>query len=214
MPNNLFLKTIAMPKNFNLSFILFTSLFAAGIISCQNKNVQSEPQTTFQEQKISNKALTGLVGILDTLWIDSLSFAKLPAGKIAFQYYIGGIDTLTLHGWEAKGITGSNFVDTPVIKLLKGRSSGTMKYGPSIYLGDLILKNGEINEITKALKKNKAQYVLFAPNVLGKHIYYNILVAFDDPNALFSDSSVHKFLIAPVPVIGVSANPSPPKNFN
>ena len=77
MHNNLFLKTIVMQKKSNLSFILFTSLFAAGIISCQNKNVKSEPQTTFQEQKISNKALTGLVGILDTLWIDSLSISPL-----------------------------------------------------------------------------------------------------------------------------------------
>ena len=203
-----------MPKNLNLSFILFTSLFAAGIISCQNENVQSEPQTTFQEQKISNKALTGLVGILDTLWIDSLSFAKLPAGKIAFQYYIGGIDTLTLHGWKAKGFIGTDFDDDPIIKLLKGRSTGSVKYGPSTYFGDLILTNGDINTIAKALKNNKAQYVLFAPNVLRKHIYYNIFVGFDDPHALFSDSSEHRFLIAPVPVVGVSANPSPPKNFN
>lgn len=177
------------------------------IAACNNaENTSPPPDSSSTAAPAGLQAAASISGTLDTLFVDSATFVRLPAGKIVFQFYSGAPDTLTLHGWKAKGLSGTDFDQEPVIKLTKGKKS-TISFGQATYFGDLVLKNGEINDVTRALRRNNARFVLFVPQMMGKHISYALYVSTDDP-------STAEFVRAPVPVEGVIANPSPPKGFN
>jgi len=143
-------------------------------------------------------------GYLDTLWTDRATFDKLPNSRYVFEITYRTNDTLTLHGWEAKGLLGHTFSPNPDIKLEKGHAS-PLSYGPDIYFGNMILHNNDIKEIKKRLKDNNAQYVLFAPQITDEHIWYKIFLSNDPPSIMVKGFAV----IA----TGIDANPSPPKEY-
>jgi hypothetical protein len=202
---NTFIQTYSMKKQILKSFCCACIL---GMMACNTNETKtpsadsSSADTAKDTAAIVRRITTG---VLDTLWVDSLAFAKLPAGKLVFQYYVESADALTLHGWSVKTFGG--FETPPNIKLTTGRPS-SLNYGPGSYFGDLVLKNAEINKIQKALKDNKSQFVLFAPKMDGVHIKYEIFVGKDDPGFANKD-----FLFAPKPT-GLIANPSPPRSFD
>lgn len=146
--------------------------------------------------------VTTCSGKLDTLWADSLAFTKVPNGKTVFAFTFGNKDTLTLHGWDAKGLLQNGFDSIPDIRLIKGKASN-LTYGPGTYFGNVILN--DVKEIKKLLKKENAQYVLFAPQKIGEHISYEIFLSKEDPNNL-------KTLFAPIDT-KLYANPSPPRKY-
>lgn len=152
----------------------------------------------------SSKAVSG---VLDTLWIESASF--LSAGRqLAFRFYIGNGDTLTLHGWS---LNGNVFTDAPNIQLKKGRASA-IAFGPGNYFGNLLIRINEMVEIKRLIKSSATKYVLFAPQEPKENngqITYAIFFSNDDPAA---DARV----LVPTKSIasGVKTNPSPPRNTN
>jgi hypothetical protein len=156
----------------------------------------------------SPKALA-LTGTLDTLWVDSATFVQLDSTKKAvFEFRIGGIDTLTMDGWTPQDTGGFKFNNLPNISLLKGRGS-SLNYGPGIYLGNQILRKGQIKKIQDKLASKNAQFVLFAPNISSGHISYDIFVGVDNPKA---KSNV--VFTAPPSNTNQSSNPSPPKTYS
>ena len=97
---------------------------------------------------------------------------------------------------------GDEFDSLPEIRLQKGRASN-YSYGPGTYFSNVVLK-GAVAEIKRLLRKEHAQYVLFAPKKIGEHIYYEIFISKEDP------SLVKDQMFAPIPT-NIIANPSPPK---
>ncbi len=195
-----------MAKHFILKKYPLIFLFSILSGGCINTDKKLEPAIT-EEGKVMNIAITAPAvasfgGYLDTLWTDSLSFSNLPEGKEVFVFTFRDKDTLTLHGWDAKGLFNTGFDSIPDIRLYKGRPSN-LNYGSGTYFGNVILNDAK--KIKKILKKENAQYVLFAPKKLGEHISYEILVGKENPIAL-----IKKMIVIPT---NVTANPSPPKNY-
>ena len=192
-----------------LKFLLLFCIILILSASCNNadKTVSVEPVvsadsiTTNAETKVQ-ATVTTFGGHLDTLWVDSLSFTKLPNGKTVFAFTFGGKDTLTMDGWDAKGVLGNGFDSMPDIRLFKGRPSDLL-YGPGTYFGNVVMR--EAKQIKKLLKSEKAQYVLFAPQKLGEHIQYVVFLSKEDPTAL-------KTLLKVI-ATNIIVNPSPPKEF-
>jgi hypothetical protein len=144
-----------------------------------------------------------LSGTLDSLWVDSLTFTKLGNNPAVFSFYVGGLDTLTLHGWAGKGICKTSYTPYPDITLYKGKPSPA-SYGPGTYLGNVILDKNSVKNIIKVLKDSAAQYVLFAPQRSGAYINYKIYLSKEYPTILVKTRAI----IDP----NASTNPSPPKN--
>lgn len=200
-----------MTSLFKLSRVSLVILLVLFLTTACNNNSGDEKKTDEPSADSSEKesadpinqpqqALTG--GTLDTLWTDSLSFANLPKKKVVFVFTFRALDTLTLHGWAAEKDTIFN--PDPDIKLLKGRAS-TLSYGDGMYFGNVILKKAHVAHIKKALIREKAQFVLFAPRIVNStHVGYTIFVSKEQPN-------IAKEFV-PLPT-GVIANPSPPKNY-
>lgn len=192
-------------KNFFLFAV--TILVSAG---CNNENTDktepAKPAVTDTVKSSSEpaykKAAFAFPGKLDTLYAVDTSFLKVPNGKTVFAFTFGADDTLTLHGWDAKGVFQNGFDSIPDIALIKGHPS-KLDYGPGTYFGNVILNDAK--EIKKLLKKTKTKYVLFAPEKIGEHISYNIFLSNDDPALI-------KTFFAPIPT-NISANPSPPKKY-
>ena len=196
-------------KTNNVLFFAVTILMAACNNGGSDKNnadkivTDSNNTPSPTQAVVTQAALIPPGGKLDTLWVDSLSFTKLPDGKMVFSFTFGQLDTLTLHGWDAKGLLQHNYDSIPDIRLKKGKPS-ELTYGPGTYFGNIIL-DGAIASIKKSLKKNHSQYVLFAPKKIGEHISYEILISKEDPNAFVK-------IFAAMPT-GITANPSPPKKY-
>jgi hypothetical protein len=199
-----------MTPHFKLNRFSLSILFALFLITaCNNKGDEKktgEGPATDTSKTVSqiNPASASLTsGPLDTLWTDSLSFAQLPEKKIVFVFTFRQNDTLTLHGWSAE--KDSIFTTDPDIRLIKGHS-GSLKYENGMYFGNVVLKKGHVKAIQKALNKEKAQFVLFAPELVnGNHIGYDIYLSKEDPAGL-----VH---VLGVIATGLQANPSPPKTY-
>ena len=168
-------------------------------------NTDSPTATSNDSPRTALAAPLAIEGTLDTLWVDSGTFSNLPKGKLVLQYLIEPSNAVTLKGWSVKGANG--FDPPPNIKLVHGRSSG-IKFGPGNYFGDLVLKGDEVKKIKKDITDNKSKYVLFAPQMSGSHIQYEIFITSDNPGSL-----VKEFLVAPKPT-GFIANPSPPRSFD
>jgi hypothetical protein len=185
--------------------LLFTVLI---IMACNEKKEDqklSDNSAAETQPVVIQPAIKAFSGKLDTLVVDSLSFSKLPNAKMVFSFVFGENDTLTLHGWHAKGLLGTSFDSLPDIKLIKGNPSH-IDYGPGIYFGNVILK--DVNKIQRALKTHNAQLVIFAPKMVDtNHIGYDIFLGKNDP-------TLSKISILAIINIDLDANPSPPKTYN
>lgn len=190
---------------YNIVFVLTLLTGASCNDNSSEKNSAENTDTSTSTNIVTTSpqsAAASFTGTLDTLWTDSLSFTKMDKDKAVFAFYTGGSDTLTLHGWKAKGIFQTEYNGVPDIKLLKGRA-GPLSYGPGSYFGNVILK--DVKDIKKLLDKEHAKYILFAPQKIDGHIWYKIFLGNDDPTALLKMFN----LIATT----YEANPSPPKTY-
>lgn len=198
-----------MTKQFLLqkaATIFFLFLFIMiGCNSGSDKNTTtnsaSKDSNMGTPEAVAVPALPILSGYLDTLYVDSLNFSTLNKDMAVFAFYAGQNDTLTLHGWYAKGLF-NKFDSLPNIQLAQGRAS-TVTYGNGTYFRNVVLS--DINEIKRLLKTKKAKYVLFAPQKSGNIINYKIYLSNDDPKAL-----VKSFAVIPT---GIETNPTPPKQY-
>jgi hypothetical protein len=196
-----------MTRTIILKLRLFTSLAVISMlmILCSSRCSDDSPAA----------GTIGLNKYLDTLWVDSLSFAKLDTTKrIVFEFKIGGtgilnLDTLTMDGWTAPNLITDPFNDNPNISLLKGRTDSSVIIGPGTYLGNQSLYKKQLKTIQDMLSSNMAHYVLFAPKIENGHVSYTIFLGFDDPTA----KHLIPFTTPPVGT-GQSSNPSPPKNYS
>src|SRR5215469_14243435 len=170
-------KTKTMSSYFKSNMIsLFVLLIALLMTACntgKNENNADKKDTTAMSQ--SNLPTAGLTGgALDTLYVDSASFAKLPNKKIVFAVTFRSNDTLTFHGWAAD--KDSIFGTDPDIKLKKYKAS-TINYTTDMYFGNVVLKANAVNKIQAQLKSQNAHTVIFAPKLVdGTHIGYDIYV--------------------------------------
>ena len=191
-------------------FLLFISIGFFLIIACNNKTDEKATQTTDTASTASNTSqvtrplsagLTG--GPLDTLVVDSASFAKLAFKKLVLVFTFRSNDTLTLHGWSADN--DINFGTDPDIELQKYTAS-TVNYGPDMYFGNVILQKQGLKSVQNLLETRHAHAVLFAPKLVGTtHIGYDIFTSEESP--------VRGEKVATVTGTGVGMNPSPPKTY-
>lgn len=182
---------------------LFSLVLATGCNNEEKKN-DNPPLTDNKNKKDEVKeppTSNFISGILDTLVISATNFKKLTKNKASFIFYLGGLDTVTLHGWENKGGT-IQYNTPPDVRLIKGNPSG-LTYGLGTYFGNVNL--GKVNKIITDINSNNATHVLFAPQKIGSHVGYKIFLSKDDPFTL-----AHLFAIIPT---GEEANPSPPRNY-
>jgi hypothetical protein len=173
--------------------------------SCKNEDNKknSGEQTLSDSSKATppKAAFTG--GTLDTLWIASGNFASKPE-KIIFSVTIDANDHLNIHGWNVKA--GANQFDTdPNYKLSIGKAS-TLKYGPDMYFGNMVLQQSDVNKIIQKINQGRYEYVVFAPTIINNnHIGYQIFVSHNSP-ALTGN-------VLSIDPTGTDLNPSPPKNY-
>jgi hypothetical protein len=191
-------------------FLLFISVGVFLIMACNNKTDEKATQTTDTASTAANTSQVtpplraGLAGgPLDTLFVDSASFAKLAFKKLVLVFTFRSNDTLTLHGWSADH--DINFGTDPDIELQK-HSASAVNYGPDMYFGNVILQKQGIKRVQDSLEKRHAHAVLFAPRLVGTtHIGYDIFISDGSP---FRGEKV-----ATVTGTGVGMNPSPPKTY-
>ena len=184
---------------------LFALLIVSLITACKNstneKNSETKDTTSVSQSNLPTAGLTG--GALDTLVVDSASFAKLPNKKIVFAVTFRSNDTLTFHGWAAD--KDSIFGINPDIKL-KEYSASTINYSIGMYFGNVVLKANAVNKIQSLLKTQNAHTVVFAPKLVnGDHIGYDIYISQEDLTITGKILSITS--------TGVDASPSPPKNY-
>jgi hypothetical protein len=191
-------------------FVFFITLILLGSCNNADKSAVSEPATT-AASKTSTEVMAQptasiFSGKLDTLVVDSSAFTKLPAGKTVFVFALGGLDTLTLAGWNAKGKNEDSFALNPNIRLLK-RGPTSYSYGPGTYFANLILKGKDLKEIQDSLssKHNRYRFVVFLPKSVDGHISYEISVSKDD--------ALDKTTPIALVTTTATANPSPPKQY-
>jgi len=194
-----------MSKLFCLEKLLLP-LFGAIVffaLAC-NESVDKTPAVAEPVQKAA------IGNYMDTLWIDSASFAKLNSTlRTVFLFKVGGLDTLTLAGWSAPGQTSAPFLNDPDIVLLKGRAATTVPLGQGTYLGNQVLHKEQLKHVQDLLNTNHGKYVLFAPGIYLGHVMYSILIGFDDPKAGITP---YKYTTPPVNS-NTQTNPSPPKSY-
>jgi hypothetical protein len=188
-----------------LFFLSILSLIAACNNATQEKKSSGGDTAAAAKSEVqTSSAIPGLIGgTLDTLFVVSDSFAKLPNKKIVFAFTFKQNDTLTLDGWALQN--NGAFNDNPDIQLLKYNPSG-YSYGNGMYFGNVVLQNGDVQKIQNQLKQLNGKTVLFAPKLVNTtHIGYEILISTEtiggSRKALNSTST------------GVDANPSPPKGY-
>ena len=153
-----------------------------------------------------------LTGSLDTLMIDSASFAALgkppnPRNWTIFRYYITSTNSITLAGWSANNINGQyhgNNAPPPSPNIILSIDNpSSIKYGPGNYLGNLILRPNQLTNIQGLLSSTHSKSVLFAPFVDNNQITYKIYL---------SDKTTAKNISVNVLPTGEGLNPSPPRN--
>lgn len=187
---------------------LLIVFFVFTVASCNEEKSNSDGTALNNESGNTDPSSTTEVallvsGKLDSLWVDSTAFAALPNRKLVMSFVFGENDTLTLHGWSQNN-GAKEFDSLPNMKLKKGIAS-KLTYGNGTYFGNISLKQNDINQIQNALRDNKAQYVVFAPQKYGNNIGYKIYVGTENPATLIK--------ILGVTDTGTEANPSPPKNY-
>lgn len=197
-------------KKYPLLFFISVILMA----SCNNGESEKSNTGEVIHSHISTNAETTpltpnfINGRLDTLWVDSTAFNKLK-GKVVFVFTVGGKDTLTLTGWDAKK-AHNNKEDTfnlqYDIRLYKANVS-PQTYGPNTYFGNMLLKEPDLSYIQNIVTSSKSKYVLFAPEKFGNHIQYNIIAS----NTI--SLKINDGITPNLTVTGKTLNPSPPKTY-
>jgi hypothetical protein len=197
------MQNLSLLKNCQSFFIICVILLASCNDGTADKNTSAAATDSIKAAATAAPVAAIIGGVLDTLFVDSLTFTKLDNGKVVFSFTYRQNDTLTLHGWDAKGICGDGFNNSPDIRLIKARPA-TVSYGPDIYFSNVVLQGKDVKDIKSLLKVHKAQYVVFAPQKLGEHIGYKIFLSKEYPAILVK-------ILTVIPT-DTEANPSPPKN--
>jgi hypothetical protein len=154
-------------------------------------------------------------GYMDTLYVDIPTFlARAPRKKrLVFKYYITAEDSLTLCGWRTVKDRANNHRYDPKdeLILINGGADLTIPIGPGSFLGGVVLTKADIGTIRDYIGTHKSmRFVIFVPqkdSTYAGHVYYDIFLIDYDPKL---NGEIHT-LSAPVKVIGVGANPSPPR---
>jgi hypothetical protein len=203
------LSFLTAPGSYLIIMILFFT-------SC-NENKSSEANTDTADS-ITKTTMPGdnktgiLTGSLDTLIIDSASFAALgkppnPGNWTIFRYYITSSNYITLAGWSANNSNGQyhgNNAPPPspnIVLAIDNPSS--IQYGPGNYFGNLILRPNQLTQIQRLLDSTHSKSVLFAPFVDNNQITYRIYLS--------DKTTAKKFSVNVLPT-GQDLNPSPPRN--
>jgi hypothetical protein len=189
----------------HLFAVYFSFLFLLGACKTGEEeskpavNVDSSANVTTDNPESGQKLITGN---LDTLWTERPGIDALQYNRLVFSFTFSQAGGLTMHGWSFKGALASKEFDSlPSIKLGNARP-GPIPLEPGLYFGNVVLD--DINELKRVLRRNNAQYVIFAPEKKGNNVKYNIFVSKESPIAFDK-------VLALIPS-GLSANPSPPKN--
>ena len=198
----------------NQTFLKLCRLFLLMIVISINSCNTSESDKPISKKDATPEIGTPMVtaslnGTLDTLWVDSLQFAKLKYNKIVFSFLLGQNNNITLSGWNAKGLTQSTYDSTPAITLSQGKAAPGVNFGSGTYFGNVLIK--DINKIQKALKDSLvAPFVLFAPSINKRGlITYKIL--FGQELQTHISTNTKKSFIVTDP--GFDANPTPPHDY-
>ncbi len=205
------LSFLTAPVFYLVTMILFFASCSENKSSEANTDtVDSTAKTTMPED---NKGGI-LTGSLDTLMIDSASFAALgkppnPRNWTILRYYITGSNKITLAGWSANNSNGqyhaNNAPPPPPNIVLTIDNPSSIQYGTGNYLGNLILRPNQLTKIQGLLSSTHSKSVLFAPFVDNNQITYKIYL---------SDKTTAKNISANVLPTGEDLNPSPPRNSN
>jgi hypothetical protein len=161
--------------------------------------------------KVNGPSATYAPDDLYVLSTTTSEFTALRNKKLVFKFTHVREETLTLHGWRARGLSGRSFGDkdkpdqpspAPVIKL-SSTTTVACKYTSDLYFGDVVLSHKNIKKIKKAIGKDSSKkYVLFIPEIDKEgNVRYKIFL--NDTNDKTLTATDTRAL----------ANPSPPKNF-
>lgn len=198
-----------MIKQFFLNprYVLFFALIIV-MASCNNGNVDKATTgaNTTSSPAIDDATVSKLTGLNDTiyiLWTDTTEFKKLK-GKVVFANTISKNSIITLAGWKTKGAREDSFDLVPDIILNKDKPSSSLTYGQDSYFGNLVLKGQDVQTIKDIYRTLDAKYVMFVPALVDGHIKYTLYPSITNSFA-YADSAKL--------VGGITANPSPPKNY-
>lgn len=193
-------KSTSMLKQHSIQKQLLSFFILIAVVSACTNNGSEKKMASKQESAVA------LTGFLDTLWTYSTTFNNLPKGKIVFSFSFWLPDSITLHGWDARGAKEDSFKTDPAIKLFKGRPTAEV-YRGGTYFGNEIL-NGKDNETIKRwIDSLKTPYLLFIPEKDGEHIKYTIRPTKKYPLTGAASDKAEYILTA------ISTNPSPPRQY-
>ncbi len=189
-------------------FIIILALYIAACTGTDEKKDSVSTKDTLttlrNETAAAPAGMLAIHGTLDTLWIDSMSFAGLSS-RVTFRFYVDANEGLTLHGWTGNP---NQYPAAPDVMLKRG-NPGAVTFGSDCYFGNLILTPNEVNTIKHLLSITRpAPYVLFAPQspaTNGKQITYTIFLSDTKP-----DMVAEALRPAVITATGTSTNPSPP----
>ncbi|MEO6452432.1 MAG: hypothetical protein ABIN97_00055 [Ginsengibacter sp.] len=161
-------------------------------------------------------------GFMDTLYIDTLKFMTFterrhnrPPKRLAFNYYLKDLNTLTLCAWKRENNT-NNYDRGDSLELKNGAPSSQNPIEPGLFIGNVVLNDVEVRSIRDSIRHrvNRTMgFLVFAPakdtpNL--KRFKYTIMLSDHEPFRIQKDSVplLPKAIVKP---IIVNANPSPPK---
>jgi hypothetical protein len=160
--------------------------------------------------------VTAFRGYMDTLYVDIPTFLSHAPRKrkLVFKYYITDEDSLTLRGWRTKrdGVNDHEYDPTNELILKNGGANLAIPVGPGSFLGGVILTKEDIGTIRDYIATHGSmKFVMFKPMkdaTYAGHVDYDIFLTDYEPKP---GGDIHT-LSAAVQVVGVGANPSPPRN--
>ena len=156
--------------------------------------------------KINAQQVGAVKGNYNYLFISVDTFKNLKKDKYVFQYFINNKDELTMHGWQAFGAVGRVFNTKPEIELeiwKEGKCSLL-----NTYMGAQLITRDAFKQIRKNLT-SKTKYIVFVPECEKGTFIYSIQITDDE----LKGGELKSMATPVLTMIGVQANPSPPKRF-
>ena len=156
--------------------------------------------------KINAQQVGTVNGTYNYLFMSVETFQNLKKDKYVFQYFINTTNELTMHGQQAFGAVGRVFNTRPDIELKIWRQ-GKCSIS-NTYMGDQLITRDAFKKIRKNLT-SKTRYIVFVPECVDGTFQYSIQLTNDELKG-----GEMRLMAEPVlTIIGVQANPSPPKRF-
>ena len=187
-------------------------LFAFGNNSLSVKNIDAKDTSGLQKSTLQ-ASQSNINVTIDTLYIKVDSFKMVPRKKkIFFVFTYKSPDKLSLYGWLSKNRKyDANATPTLKLELTNGPADTHLTIPAELGFGNIRLDKKQIAAIKDSIDKHKQdgiRYVLFIPVLApdNARLQYNIVLSKDAP-------PLKEEKTASVINTGVSANPSPPKNY-